>query len=143
MLRPTTEVSQSRLLCFSLSYTSMRRILLGGLAFLLGAANLVVCIARSNPARGDKANPLVFLFVRVDPERDMAILRPVIAPDIGVQLDSGSPKLEKRTALECHATNREREALVEGQPGTITEMLLDCGAHKFVVKGLDFSPQRH
>jgi hypothetical protein len=119
----------------------MKRILLSGLALLLGATTLI-CIARSNPAHAGKADLLTFRFIRVDPGQDLAILRPMIAPDIGVQLDSGSRKLEKHTVLQCRASNRERDALVEGQPGKITEMLLDCGDYKFVVKGLDFSPDR-
>jgi hypothetical protein len=123
----------------------MRRILISGLALLLGGTTLT-CVTASKPAPADKANPLVFVFVRVDTEHDLAILRPMIAPDIGVQLDSrptaGSDKPRDRMVLNCHAANREREALVEGQPGTITEMLLACGEYKFVVKALDFSPHR-
>ena len=125
----------------------MRRISISGLALLLGAV-LLVRIARSGPAapaeRGSagKSDPLVFVFLRVDTEHNLAVLRPMIAPDIGVQLDSGSTTLEKRAVLQCHALTREREALVDSAPGKITETVLDCGDRKFVVKGLDFSPQR-
>jgi hypothetical protein len=119
----------------------MRRILISGLGCLLGAA-ILVRIALSNPAPAAKTDPLVFVFLRVDPAQNLAILRPMIAPDIGVQLDSGSPKLETRTVLQCHATTRDHDALVESHPGKITETLLDCGDRKFVVKALDFSPRR-
>jgi hypothetical protein len=37
---------------------------------------------------------------------------------------------------------REHDAIVEGQLGKIGEIVLDCGEHKFVVKTLDFRPQR-
>lgn len=119
----------------------MRRILISGLAVLLGAA-MLVHVARSEPSKTDTSTLLIFRFLRVDPEQELAILRPMIAPDIGVQLDSGSPKLEQRAILQCHAFTRERDALVEGQIGKITEMVLDCGDRKFVVKAIDFSPQR-
>src|SRR5258707_9558044 len=62
---------------------SMRRIVIGGMALLLGGA-----IA----ARG-KTESLLFVFLRVDHKQDVAILRPMIAPDIGVQLDSGPGQL--------------------------------------------------
>ena len=131
----------------------MRGILISGLAFLLGAV-LLVRIARSKPAEADKlaapaqsapagkSAPLVFVFVRVDPEQKLAVLRPMIAPDIGVQLDAGSHQLEKHTVLQCHSFTRERGAIVDGQLGNFVETVLDCGGRKFVVKGIDFSPQR-
>ena len=34
------------------------------------------------------------------------------------------------------------DAIVEGQLSKVSEMVLDCGEHKFVVKTLDFRPQR-
>ena len=125
----------------------MRRIVLSGLAFLLAAA-LLVRIARSKPAApgasapAGKNDPLVFVFLRIDTQRNLAILRPMIAPDIGVQLDSGPRQLEKHTMLQCRATSRERDALVDGQIGKFSETLLDCGQYKFALKGIDFSPQR-
>ena len=131
----------------------MRRILLSGFALLLAAA-VLVRIARSlpaeaglpaatrNPARAGKSDPLVFVFLRVDPQQNLAVLRPMIAPDIGVQLDSGSRQLEKHAVLQCHASTREHDALIEGQIGKFSEMVLDCGSHKFVVKAVNFSPQR-
>ena len=137
----------------------MRKILISGLAFLLGAM-LLVRIAHSKPPAGAKRagvakssasakdNPLVFVFLRVDTEQNLAILRPMIAPDIGVQLDSGLPagagsrKLEQRTVLQCRAATREHDALIDGQISKFSEMFLDCGDHKFAVKAIDFSPQR-
>jgi len=125
----------------------MRRIVISGLALLLSAV-ILVRIASSKPAGASKpalsvkTEPLVFVFLRVDTEQNLAILRPIIAPDIGVQLDAGSRQLEKRAVLQCHATTREHDALVDGQISKLGEMLLDCGEHKFVVKAIDFSPQR-
>jgi hypothetical protein len=131
----------------------VRTILISGLAFLLAAA-LLVRIARSLPAtvgkpavpggsaRAGKSDPLVFVFLRVDAEQKLAILRPMIAPDIGVQLDSGSRQLEKRTVLQCHASMREHDALVDDQISKFSETLLNCGEYKFVLKAIDFSPQR-
>lgn len=63
----------------------------------------------------------------------------MIAPDIGVQLDSGPRELKRGTVLHCTTSIREHPAIVEEQKATISELLLDCGDHKFVVKGLDFS----
>jgi hypothetical protein len=37
---------------------------------------------------------------------------------------------------------RQHDAIVEGQVGKVSEMVLNCGEHKFVVKTLDFAPQR-
>jgi hypothetical protein len=110
----------------------MRRALIAG-ALLLSCA---VIVARS------KTEPLLFVFLRVDREQDVAILRPMIAPDIGVQLDSGPRHLEPGTVLTCEMVPREHDAIVEGQVSKVNEMVLDCGDHKFVVKTLDFRPQR-
>lgn len=110
----------------------MQRILVGGLALLLCG----VISARSKP------EPLVFVFLRVDQEQGVAILRPMIPPDIAVQLDSGSRSLRPGTVLQCAASTRTEDALVESQIAKITELVLDCGDQKFVVKALDFRPQR-
>lgn len=110
----------------------MRRALIsGGLLLLCGAI-----AARS------KTESLLFVFLRVDHEHDVAILRPMIAPDIGVQLDSGPRHLDPGTVLTCDMVSREHDAIVEGQTGKVAEIVLDCGDHKFVVKTLDFRPPR-
>ncbi len=110
----------------------MRRIVIGGMALLLGGAIV---------ARG-KTESLLFVFLRVDHKQDVAILRPMIAPDIGVQLDSGPRQLAPGTVLTCEIVGREHDAIVEGQVSKVSEMVLSCGEHKFVVKTLDFAPQR-
>jgi hypothetical protein len=107
----------------------MRRILIRGIALLLCGA-----IAARN-----KPEPAVFVFLRVDIEQGVAVLRPMIAPDIGVQLDSGPRLLDPGTVLRCQSSERTHEAIVEGQVGKISELTLDCGEHKFVVKTLYFS----
>ena len=109
----------------------MRRILITGIALLLSGA----IAARS------KNDPLMFVFVRVDHEQDVAILRPMIAPDIGVQLDSGPRELKPETVLRCSTSLREHDAIVETQMAKVTDLVLDCGDRKFVVKSLDFSPR--
>ncbi len=109
----------------------MRRILTGGIALLLCG----VITAHSKP------DPLIFVFLRVDRTQDVAILRPMIAPDIGVQLDSGPRELKPGTVLQCAASLREHDAIVETKIAKITDLVLDCGEHKFVVKSLDFSPR--
>jgi len=106
---------------------------------LLAASALLFCGAI---AAREKVEPLVFVFVRVDREKDVAILRPMIAPDIGVQLDSGPRNLEQGKVLTCGSFVREHSAIVEGQLAQVTDLLLDCGEQKFVVKTLDFSPKR-
>ena len=109
----------------------MRRVFLAGMAlFLCGAI-----AARS------KTEPLVFVFLRVDREQDLALLRPMVAPDIGVELDSGPGKLEQGTVLRCDVSPREHDAIVEGRVGKVSEMVLDCGERKFVVKTVDFRPR--
>jgi hypothetical protein len=107
----------------------MRRALLAGLALLLSW----VIAAR------EKAEPLVFVLLRVDRGQDVAFLRPMIAPDIGVQLVSGTPKLDPGTVLRCEPSTHTQSAIVEGQVASISELVLACGDHKFIVKGLDFS----
>ena len=108
----------------------MRRVFIGGITLLLCG----VISARSKP------EPLVFVFLRVDRERDVAILRPMIAPDIGVQLDSGPRTLQPGTVLRCEASAREHSAIVEGHVAKVSDLMLDCGNNKFVVKTLEFSP---
>src|SRR5712671_5040881 len=109
----------------------MRRILIGGIALLLCGG----ISARS------KSNPLMFVFLRVDPAQNVAVLRPMIAPDIGVQLDSGPRELKPGTVFRCATSLREHDAIVETHIAKVTDLLLDCGDHKFVVKLLDFSPR--
>jgi hypothetical protein len=108
-----------------------RAFITGGLLLLCGAI-----AARS------KTESLLFVFLRVDHEHGVAILRPMIAPDIGVQLDSGPRQLAPGTVLTCEMLPREHDAIVEGQVSKVSEIVLDCGDHKFVVKTLDFSPAR-
>ena len=110
----------------------MRRALIAGALLLLCGAIAV---------RG-KTESLLFVFLRVDHKHDVAILRPMIAPDIGVQLDSGPRQVAPGTVLTCEMVGREHDAIVEGQVSKVSEMLLSCGEHKFVVKTLDFAPQR-
>ena len=107
----------------------MRRLVIGGIVLSLCGA----LIARS------KTEMLVFVFRGLDQERNVAILRPMIAPDIGVQLDEGSAKLERGAALQCQPLTRDHDALIDGQISKISELVLHCGDHQFVVKGLDFT----
>ena len=124
MLRP------SRFLCAPVSHwLLMRRAFLAGALLLLFGA----ITARS------KNDPLVFVFLRVDRDQSVAYLRPMIAPDVGVQLDSGPRELKRGTVLRCTTSIREHDAIVESQVAKISELLLECGDHRFVVKGLDFS----
>ena len=109
----------------------MRRVFIGGLTLLLCAA----ISARS------KTDSLMFVFLRVDRAQDVAILRPMIAPDIGVQLDSGPRELKPGTVLQCASSPREHDAIVESQIAKVTDLVLDCGDHKFVVKTIDFAPR--
>jgi hypothetical protein len=110
----------------------MRRPLIAGTLLVLGSA----LAARS------KTESLLFVFLRVDHDHDIAILRPMIAPDIGVQLDSGPRHLEPGTVLTCEMLPHEHDAIVEGQVSKVSEIVLNCGEHKFVVKTLDFAPSR-
>lgn len=116
----------------------VRRAFIGGTLLLLCGA----IAAHTLPAAAGKTESLLFVFLRVDHEQDVAILRPMIAPDIGVQLDSGPRQLEPGTVLTCEMVPREHDAIVEGHVSKVSEMVLSCGEHKFVVKALDFAPQR-
>jgi hypothetical protein len=93
-------------------------------------------------AARSKTESLLFVFLRVDHEHDIAMLRPMIAPDIGVQLDSGPRQVAPGTVLTCEMVPREHDAIVEGHVSKVSEIALNCGERKFVVKTLDFSPQR-
>ena len=110
----------------------MRRLVIGGLVLLL-------CGGISAHSTSD---PLMFVFLRVDRAQDVAILRPMIAPDIGVQLDSGPRELKTGAVLQCASSLRDHDAIVESQIAKVTDLVLDCGDHKFVVKSLDFNPHR-
>src|SRR5205807_1119311 len=117
--RPYAEVSPQQALVL---HAMQRAFIGGGLLLLCGAI-----VARA------KTDPLLFVFLRIDHERGVAILRPMIAPDVGVQLDSGPRRLEPGAVLACDMVSREHDAIVEGQLSKISEMVLDCGEHKFVV----------
>ena len=108
----------------------MRRIFIGGIALLLCGG----MYARS------KSDPLMFVFLRVEHEHDLAILRPMIAPNIGVQIDSGPRAIKPGTVLRCWSLVREHEAIVETRISKVTELVLECGEQKFLVKTLEFSP---
>jgi hypothetical protein len=110
----------------------MRRLFIGGVALLL-------CGGMS--AHG-KRDPLMFVFLRIDHQQDVAILRPIIAPDIGVQLDSGPRELKPGTVLQCWSSVREHDAIVETKIAKVTDLILDCGDYKFVVKTIDFAPHK-
>jgi hypothetical protein len=110
----------------------MRRIFIGGIALLLCGG----ISARS------KRDPLMFVFRGVDHQQNVAIFRPMIAPDIGVQLDSGPRELKPGTVLQCASSLREHDAIVESRIAKVTDLVLDCGDRKFVVKSLDFRPRR-
>ncbi len=84
----------------------------------------------------------MFVFLRVDRAQDVAVLRPMIAPDIGVQLNSGLRELKPGTVLRCASSVRNHDAIVETQIAKVTDLVLDCGEHKFVVKTIDFSPRK-
>jgi len=107
----------------------MRRAFLAGLVLL--SAGVI--------AAREKTEPLVFVFLRVERGHDVAFLRPMIAPDIGVQLISGPSKPDPGTVLRCAPSTHTQPAIVEGQVASISELVLACGDHKFIVKGLDFS----
>src|SRR5258708_23024142 len=109
----------------------MRGVVIGGIALWVCG----VISARS------KSDPLMFVFLRVDHEQDIAILRPMIAPDIGVQLDSGPREIKPGAVLRCKASAREHDAIVEGQIAKVIDLMLDCGDQKFVVKTVEFSPR--
>lgn len=109
----------------------MRRILIGGIALLLCGG----ISARS------KSDALMFVFLRVDHQQEFGILRPMVAPNIAVQLDSGPGEVKPGTVLRCWSSMREHDAIVETRISKVTELVLDCGERKFVVKALEFSPQ--
>jgi hypothetical protein len=109
----------------------MRRILISAISLLLCGV----------VAAWSKSDALVFVFLRVDRGQDVAVLRPMIAPDIGVQLDSGPRELKPGTVLQCTPAQREHDAIVEGQVSKVSELMLNCGEQKFIVKTLNFSPR--
>ena len=84
----------------------------------------------------------MFVFLRVDRAQDVAVLHPMIAPDIGVQLNSGLRELKPGTVLRCTSSLRDHDAIVETEIAKVTDLVLDCGEHKFVVKTIDFSPRK-
>ena len=102
---------------------------------IFGAALLLCCAISARP----KPEPLTFVFLSVDRAQGIAYLRPMIAPDLGVQLISGPQQLARAAVLRCEQSTRTHPALVDGQISTVSELVLACGDQKFVVTGLDFS----
>lgn len=88
-----------------------------------------------------KQEPVIFIFCGIDSGQSVALLRPMSPPDIGVQLDSASGSLKPGEILRCKTKEREHQAIVEGDRATITDLTLECGEYKFVVKGIVFSPE--
>lgn len=108
----------------------MLRVLIGGAVLLLfGGAT----------AHRKQELP-VFVFLGINQKQNVAMLRPMVAPDIGVQFDSGAGDIKPGTILRCKTSEREYPAIVDGQLAKVTDLVLDCGESKFVVKGIDFSP---
>jgi hypothetical protein len=104
----------------------------------IGGIALLLCGGISARSKND---PLMFVFLRVDQQQDVAVLRPMIAPDIGVQLESGPRELKPGMVLRCSTSLREHDAIVETKIAKVTDLMLDCGDRKFVVKSLDFFPR--
>jgi hypothetical protein len=113
----------------------VRRVLVTGIVLSF----FIALVARGLAAVVAQSEKLVFVFRGLDQAENVAILRPMIAPDIGVQLDKGPTKLERGAVLQCQPFTRERDALIDGQISKISELVLNCGDHQFVVKGLDFT----
>ena len=113
----------------------MKRIFIAGIALPLCG----IISARIQPAAAGRTEPLRFVFLRLDPQEGIALLRPMIAPDIGVQLDAASRALQSGAVLRCQPITREHPAIVEGQLAKVTDLVLHCDDQQFVVKGLDFS----
>src|SRR5260370_23202510 len=105
-------------------HLEMRRIFIGGIALLLCGG----ISARS------KRDPLMFVFLRVDHEQEIAILRPMIAANIGVQLDSGPRGLKPGTVLHGSSSVSDHDAIVDTRIAKVTDLVLDCGEQKFVVE---------
>ena len=120
----------------------MRRIFIAAISLLLSVAIYARSRAASpaSPAATGGADPLVFVFLRVDQARKIGILRPMIAPDIGVQLEAGPRELQRGAVLYCIPSPCEHDAVVDSQAAKVTDLVLECGEHKFVVKSLDFHP---
>ena len=110
-------------------------------AVILGLILLAAGPAPAGSSGGDApaAEKVVFVFRGVDQKRGVAVLRPAIAVDLGVQLDSGETKvLPAGEVLRCEEKLRSRKAMVDGEAAEVTELLLDCGKRVFAVKGLIF-----
>lgn len=90
-------------------------------------------------ARNDAASAkITFVFRGVDQKQKIGVLRPMLAPDLGVQLDSGQEMIARGEVLSCTPEMRTHAAIVEGQPATVSEQILRCGDRVFVVKGIIF-----
>jgi hypothetical protein len=100
-------------------------------------AALILSFCGAIAAR-ERTESLIFVFIRVDREKDIAVLRPMIAPDIGVQLVADAPHLDPGSVLRCVPSTHAQAAIVDGQVATISELVLACDDHKFIVKGLEF-----
>jgi hypothetical protein len=119
----------------------MQRTFIGGISLLLGGAIFTPVLPVTTPlsAVPGKTETLFFVFRGLDQAENVAILRPMIAPDIGVQLGKGPTRLERGAVLQCQPLTREHDALIDGQISKISELVLVCGDRQFVVKGLDFT----
>ncbi|MGH9968500.1 MAG: hypothetical protein ACREBG_11825 [Pyrinomonadaceae bacterium] len=82
-----------------------------------------------------------FVFKGIDKQKNAAVLFPVIAPAFGVQLDSGPRMLQTHTIINCIPDARTVSILVDGQPASVTEILLACGEQTLVIKEIYFDPK--
>lgn len=91
----------------------------------------------------NQAARVAFVFRGVDQKSGVAVLAPLVAPAIGVQLDSGPRKIERGEVLHCRPEMRTHAAIIEGEPATVSEQILCCGdgdeQRVLVVKGIIFA----
>lgn len=117
---------------------NLDEIMIGLAALMLVAAALVVHRADASALStrtDDTSHATVLLSANGETINGFTILRPMIAPEVGVTVEAGAP-IAKYDVLRCAPGTRERTFSLDGVSHTVTELTLDCGPTKLVVKGI-------
>jgi hypothetical protein len=69
---------------------------------------------------------------------DVAVLRPMMSPRIGVQLMEGPREISAHEILVCKPGVERHSGTVDGKPAVVSIFTLTCDKRKFAVQSVEF-----